>query len=175
MLVHHTKKSPVSKGDLAKISTTRTTAFRQQDVSLFNLPDEILEPHLIKSLRLPPTASMQTVNHFDACWSHITKPLALEVQKLPFDKSISWLPPLVFSHLRFQHLHRLICIILLLHKCKGTTTVYLQSELSAHLTALQETYPAKRHYNSAVPWFYILTLTTVSLSHNTMEITINIY
>lgn len=96
------------------------------------------------SLRLPPTAYMQTVNHFDACWSHIMKLLAFEVQKFPFDKSISWLPPLVFSHPQFQHLHRLICIILLPHKYRGTTTVYLQSELSALLTALQEKYPAKK-------------------------------
>lgn len=82
---------------------------------------------------------MQIVNHFDACWSGIIKPLALEVWKFPFDKIISWLSPLVFSHLQFQHLHRLFCIIHFFHKRKGTTTVYLQNELSADLTAMQET------------------------------------
>lgn len=85
---------------------------------------------------------MQIVSHVDVCWSQIIKPQSLEVWKFPFDKSISWLPPLVLSVSTTTQI--VLHYPFLSYKCKGTTIVYLPDELSTDLTTLQEKYTEKK-------------------------------
>lgn len=116
-----------------------------QASSSLNLPAEILETIWFTS------ASYCLCAHCQSLWCllvpHNQTPGSASSQISIWHKYFLAASPWIFTSWISTPTH----IILLLHERRATTTAYLQSELSAHLSALQEKTPSKNHYNSLVP------------------------